>query len=214
MFIYERPVTGLRTILHKGTESQFAPFIGLWGDTMRLSVRISTSDKEATRFDSVATIPEGRWVHVAHVVQLEVVRLFINGILDTKVLLPAFPYFNHEPLYVAKSPFNLGLSMFLDDLKIYSRRLDMTDLATIGEDAFPGIGSQFVRLGCSHCHYGKAVESCEKYYHLCTANELASDAKLVARIMGWIDSDTTNIWAHGYVNGGPEPGVALCCKDW
>jgi len=106
----------------------------------------------------------------------------------------------------------MSLSMYIDNLNIYARRLDKTDISTMGDAAFPGIGSSMVRLGCTTCPLLKAQKSCEEKYHMCDESELASTAKIIARSMGWMNSETT-FWHKNSFDGNGAFKTALCCLD-
>jgi len=214
MFLIEEPATGFRTILNKGTKTS-GVVISMWPETRRLKIRVSLSPTRSQAFDSVSSIAARRWSHVALVLQLDVARLYINGILDSKLILNDAPQSNQEPIFVANDPWQLGIAMFMDDFRIYSRRLRDEEVSMIAGTCFPEYGTDFVRLGCTGCKIVEAFHSCDEFHHVCTRDELESGVLTVARLMGWIDLDMRPfVWTMESQDTSGQVGLTFCCRNF
>jgi len=176
-----------KTLIYKGDSSHPTPGIQIWPDSRKLHVVLTTTTGKQEKVDSTATIPIGRWTHVAVVVDDRLLFVYINGILDHQYLLDAEMSFNDEPVYIANDPYHdgLGLSCFLDDLQIYNKVVSSDDIKSIGGASFPGMAVD-ARLGCQYCTHATAKTACHDGYHLCTQQEYNSGAVLVGRLMGWL----------------------------
>lgn len=218
LFMIQDSVDGdLQTLFHKGRREGdqivAAPSLQLWPDSRRLKVSVSTSPRHKVAVDSRGGVPLRRWTHVAVVVDGRILQIFFNGVLDTEFLLPAPMMPNEDPIYVGNDPWlGNGPVAYLDELRIYRRGLTSEEVQAAGSNAFPGLGSRNIRLGCGNCARAEARASCPEYYRLCERDELRGGGLTMARAMDWIDSSSV-VWEAD--DGGAAEdgtGVGLCCR--
>eukprot|EP00933_Yihiella_yeosuensis_P070613 TRINITY_DN78748_c0_g1_i1.p1 TRINITY_DN78748_c0_g1~~TRINITY_DN78748_c0_g1_i1.p1 ORF type:complete len:413 (-),score=54.49 TRINITY_DN78748_c0_g1_i1:153-1226(-) len=154
-------------------------------------------------FESHSRLRPGRWFHVA-VVRNDAqrrTRLYINGVLDQNYATQGFTSASQGSLFVGGSP-SLAKSgncktssLYLDELKIYSRPLSADEVQAEAASALAGVEPSFVRIGCVDCLLETAMENCPGGYHICTTREMHMGGYQVARTLGLIDKDT-HVWSH------------------
>jgi len=59
----------------------------LWPKERRLHIRLSTDQNPNEGLDSKSVIPMRRWTHIAVSFSLQLLHLYVNGILDNQVIL-------------------------------------------------------------------------------------------------------------------------------
>lgn len=88
IYLLEDSTGQWRSILRKAeTNQQMTPTILLWPKERRLHIRVSTELSANEGLDSKAVIPLRRWTYLCMIFTNQVVRLYVNGILDTEVIL-------------------------------------------------------------------------------------------------------------------------------
>jgi hypothetical protein len=183
-----------RTVFHKGSSSQeMTPSVFLWPKERRLHVRASTQFSWNEGLDSTAVIKLRRWTHLAVVGSGQLLQLFVNGILDSQVILKAPIKYNRGEIYLGKDPWHSGFKGFLDDLRIFNKPLHEEDFRPIAAPTTPLPAVSGVMLGCQLCNYDDALASCRDDYHLCSLEELYSGPFEMARAMGWFRF-TADVW--------------------
>jgi len=205
-----------RVIFRKGdTATDLTPTLLLFPDSRKVHARISTSDPSKNGIDSITSIPLRRWTHVAVSLNYNVIALFINGIKDNEVNLAGEVLLNTGSWYIGKDLFLPGTGMFLDNLKFYGRAMDEKSLQSEASNALPGLGSNFLRLGCKRCEMSKAIEACASTggYHLCRTLELQGGGLMVARAMGYLDMASDNWSAEDSATDVQLQKLGLCCLD-
>lgn len=182
--------------------------------------------------DSHARLQPNRWVHIALVHRHNSgaaeagsgsghLLLYVNGILDARLVLHGRLEQNEYPLYVGGDPFTAeqcGFEMYLDDLRLNSRAVAPHELQAEAAPTLGGVDPSFVHLGCTSCSLEEAVTSCPHTRHVCSALELHTGGYQVAKALGWLASGM-HVWTHAAVaNRGAAPsagaasGLALCCE--
>jgi hypothetical protein len=184
-----------RTILHKGdTLTELTPTIQLWPDSNRLHVRVSTQASWNEGLDSFASLPMGRWTHVAVVVTNQLLQLYVNGQLDTQTVLEGPVVINQGPIYVGGDPWHPAVGCFLDDLQFYRSAQSTSDFISIVQQFVPFYGTEvYAVLGCPSCNYYEAVNSCPASYQLCSMQQLYVGGYWMTRIMGWFNNNN-DLW--------------------
>ena len=88
IFLLKDSTGSWRTILHKGNSARdLTPTIMLWPKERRLHVRLSTDQNPNEGLDSKSIIPMRRWTHITVSFSLQLLHLYVNGILDNQVIL-------------------------------------------------------------------------------------------------------------------------------
>jgi Concanavalin A-like lectin/glucanases superfamily len=137
----------------------------------------------------VSRIAYNRWTHVAVVKQEQKVKLYINGILDSIIIINGASVANNSPLYIGNHPDYVSqceINGYLDELKFYRRALSEGEIQAEGSAAFGTLESSAVHLGCIDCDVFTAKKSCFEGFHLCTSMELHSLAYQIAKTQGWV----------------------------
>mmetsp|Transcript_47970 Transcript_47970/g.104363 ORF Transcript_47970/g.104363 Transcript_47970/m.104363 type:complete len:366 (-) Transcript_47970:29-1126(-) len=217
-------------ILRKGIfetsvqEISNAPVLLYRYQTGQLRAAISTtasvnqSSPEGETLDSNARVVPDRWMHVALVRRGAHLLLYVNGILDATIPLKGEALPNNYPLYIGGDPFTAdrcSRSLYIDDLRAYSRAVAPHDLQAEAAPALGGADPALVRLGCIGCSIREAANSCPKTRHLCTSLELHTGGYQVARALGWL-AGGMHVWSEHAVSakatlGMPTSGLGLCC---
>ncbi|MBI4977123.1 MAG: T9SS type A sorting domain-containing protein [Spirochaetes bacterium] len=121
-----------RHIMHKGNtllERTFSMFLN--PDNNRLHYRISTTSNFSEGGDTASEIPLGVWVHVAYVKQGNVLSIYFNGVKNSSVKLRGAVINNNGPVFIGRDPQQAGPSMTLDDVRVYSRALGSSEIASL-----------------------------------------------------------------------------------
>lgn len=209
-------------------------------NTGKLRAAVSTSVSSAGDgefVESNARLQRNRWIHLAiahHTGTSGSSRLllYVNGILDAKLVLRGVPESNEYPLYVGGDPFtaeDCGFTMYVDEVKMLTRPASPHELQAEAAPAFAGIEPSFTHLGCLSCSLDEAMHSCPATRHICSSLELHTGGYQVARTMGWLTAGS-HVWTHAAVlkarggqehppmvgqapaGTGPSMGLALCCE--
>lgn len=215
---------------------------------LRAAVTTSVSSRGDGEFvDSHARLQPNRWVHIAMVHHHNSgaagsaavaggghLLLYVNGILDARLVMRGNLEENRYPLYVGGDPFTAeqcGFEMYLDELRLHTRAVAPHELQAEAAPALGGVDPSFVHLGCASCSLAEAVTSCPHNRHVCSALELHTGGYQVAKALGWLVSGM-HVWTHASVAkklqaqagagvgaAGKEAvaerasaGLALCCE--
>jgi len=216
IYLLSEPTESFRVIIRKGDgKDDLTPTLMLLPDSNKLHALVSSTDPSKHGVDSYTTIPLRRWTHVALTLKYNVMTIFINGIKDNEAMLTGDVLLNTGAWHVGKDLYLPGTSMYLDNLKIYNHAMDEAALQVEASAALPGLGPNFLRLGCKSCEMRQAIERCASTggYHLCRRLELNGGGLMVARAMGYLDMASEHWEAED-----EEPNVSLeklglCCQD-
>ena len=186
-----------------------------------LKIVITTAgatDKEGESVVSKSKIFPQRWMHIALTKNNKhEIKLYINGILDSKKALKGDVTLNKSPLYIGNVPWFKKECVFpflLDELRIYARALEEDFIQAEASPVLGGISPAFLRLGCVNCLLEEASRKCTKGYRLCTSIELHTGGYQIARGLGLLSWDT-HIWTHSALDNASDyaslKGLGLCC---
>ncbi|MBI4975956.1 MAG: DUF4832 domain-containing protein [Spirochaetes bacterium] len=97
----------------------------------RLRVRMSTLANTNVGFTSRAALPLNTWTHLACVKSNNVLSLYLNGALDSKMILASATFSNTGCIWLGDDPWAAPTAMALDDLRLYSRPLASNEVYAI-----------------------------------------------------------------------------------
>jgi len=124
VFLLPSSIDGWKSLVYKGNSShEMTPAIMLWPRDTRLHVRVSTEKLQNEGLDSVGAIPLKKWTQITITYSGQLLQLYINGMLDSQVILQGNIIINKGPFYLGKDPYHAGAPCFIDNLKFYSGRL-------------------------------------------------------------------------------------------
>ena len=119
-----------RTVMEKGDNATTrTPSIFLWNMDNRLSYRVTTTTNWNSGGDSVGTMPVGKWTHVAIIKAGLDLSLYLNGVLDSRVTLPAPVVHNSNGIVIGSCPGYWPANIRLDDFMIYARAISPVEIA-------------------------------------------------------------------------------------
>jgi len=158
----------------------------LWPQTPRLRLKFGD-----TSLDTLSTLTMGRWTQVTVIKGGGLGRIYINGLLDSQIILGKMPSLDVEgSIYLSGTQWHHGVHAYLDNLGFYSRALSHEDNMAIASFAFPALlgGSSLPSLGCNRCSLQRAMTICGSKVgsHLCSIHELNAYGLLVSRLSGWV----------------------------
>ena len=88
IYLLEDSTGNWRTILSKGNSvEEITPTIMLWPKERRLHVRVSTENFWNEGIESRGIINMKQWVHLSVVISGQMIQLYINGNLDSEIIL-------------------------------------------------------------------------------------------------------------------------------
>mmetsp|Transcript_40843 Transcript_40843/g.81193 ORF Transcript_40843/g.81193 Transcript_40843/m.81193 type:complete len:443 (-) Transcript_40843:118-1446(-) len=206
-----------------------APALMFSRTTRRMRAVITTTMSglsDGEHVDSNARLLPNRWAHVAIVHHgpgtnggASRLLLYINGILDARLLAKGSLEPNQYPLYVGGDPFtadDCGFTVYVDELRAYARALMPHELQAEAAPALAGADPAFVHLGCTSCTLETAMMSCPKDRHICSSLELHVGGYQVARAIGWLTGGM-HVWTSAAVRKHkqlPDPKVEYVrCAD-
>jgi hypothetical protein len=216
IYLLSEPSESWRIIFRKGDkQDDLTPTLMLFPDSNKLHVRVSTTDPSKHGLDSITSIVMRRWTHVAVTLNYNVVSLFINGVKDNEGMLTGEVKLNKGSWHVGKDLFLPGTGMFLDNFKIFDHPKDEAALQVEASSALPGLGPNFLRLGCKSCEMRQAIERCASTggYHLCRRLELNGGGLMVARAMGYLNMASDHWNAEDEEPNVTLEKLGLCCLD-
>ena len=195
LYLLEDSTDNWRTIITKGNNIQeLTPTIMLWPKERRLHVRVSTDMFWNEGIESRGIIGLKQWTFISVVISGQMMQLYINGNLDSQMILKGKVIGNKGDFYIGKDPWRTGTKMYLDDLKIYNTGIGSKQIEAESYFTNPLIGPNYAVLGCEKCTFLEALNSCGNNafgsYHMCSFEELYSGGYLLARKNGWLKFGT------------------------
>jgi hypothetical protein len=121
----DRPATGeWRGVLYKPVAEHDARGLGLWlyPDALKIRVQLFTA-KGPEYADSHRELVPGEWAHVAMVVDPDELYLYLDGHLESAVVLGNPVVGPAGPIYLGRDPTGLGFAGMLDDFRVYATAL-------------------------------------------------------------------------------------------
>merc|ERR1712072_683304 len=215
IFLLEDSKGAWRSVVSRGSgPNDHTPEIMLWPKERRVHARVSTDASVNEGLDSATKLKLKRWTHIAYVCEGKLLQLFINGVKDSEVILKGTPVSNNGTISIGKDAHHAGTKCFIDTFKWYSRALDDKEVRLLADGSLPGVGPQFVQLGCKTCDFETALTSCNEGYHICTTRELYASAFKVAGGMGWLEINN-QVWSRNSTTASPKSDkrLGLCCAD-
>ncbi|OMJ96090.1 hypothetical protein SteCoe_262 [Stentor coeruleus] len=224
VFLTQDSTGDWRSIFHKGSTSQeLTPTVLLWPKERRLHVRASTQFSWNEGLDSVAILRLRRWYMITIVGSGQLLQLYLNGLLDSQVILRGPLKFNRGDIYIGKDPWHSGFKGYFDDLRLYNKPLHEKDLLPLALPAVPITFVSGVMLGCQLCNYDLALSACLDNFHMCSLEELYAGAFEMARSMGWFRF-TAEVWTRNTDDQDTTTSdemqdpdlfkLGLCCRDY
>ncbi|HXA62268.1 MAG TPA: LamG domain-containing protein [Streptosporangiaceae bacterium] len=122
--VTEAPTGEWRGILYKQVTEHDARGFGVWlyPDMLRLRVQLFTA-KGPEYADNRRILRAGEWTHVAVIVDLDEMYVYIDGELDVAVPLPSPVVTPAGPIFLGRDPTGLGFTGLLGDLRVYATAL-------------------------------------------------------------------------------------------
>lgn len=224
MYISKDSTGNWRTIFHKGATSQdLTPAVYLWPKERRLHIKVSTQFNWNEGLDSIALLRLRRWYHVTVIGSGQLLQLYLNGLLDTQVILRGPIKYNRGDIHLGHDQWHSGFNGFIDDLRLYNYPLDSKDIVALASLAIPLSVVSGGMIGCQLCTYNTAVSSCLDNYHMCSLKELYAGKFELAREMGWFRF-TADIWTRNTneqttttADEMQDPDLyklGICCQDY
>jgi len=187
-----------------------------------LKVLVKTANEEAPQGEFVITnarVGSQRWLHIA-VVKLDTkLKVYVNGILDSQILLKSSVEQINSPLYIGNVPWlkdQCDFPFLVDEMRYYNIAVEEDRIQAEASPILGGIEPSFLQLGCMNCSLKEASQSCVEGYRLCTSIELHTGGYQIARSMGWLNWNT-HLWTHGALKTPSDfnnlKGLSLCCAE-
>jgi len=198
LYLLEDSTDNWRTIIAKGNNIQeLTPTIMLWPKERRLHVRVSTDMFWNEGIESRGIIGFKQWTFISVVISGQMMQLYINGNIDSQLILKGKVIGNKGDLYIGKDPWRTGTKMYIDNLKIYNTGISSKQIEAESYFSNPLIGPNYAVLGCEKCTFLDGLDSCGNNafgsYHMCSFEELYSGGYLLARKNGWFKFGT-EVW--------------------
>ncbi|MEW6513263.1 MAG: DUF6701 domain-containing protein [Pseudomonadota bacterium] len=121
-----------RSLIHKGSTDNERTFaMWMYPSSNQMHARISTTSNWNEGINTTsANLPLNTWTHVAYVSSGGILRVYLNGVLDSTQDYAGDSVSNNGPLYLGKDPWYPGFGGELDEFKIFDSALSATDIAT------------------------------------------------------------------------------------
>ena len=220
--------TRLCPLIQRGVDDLFtksfqrAPAIYIDRRKKNIKTYIKTLDVDLVQgetFTSNAIIGSQKWFHFALKKKNNELKLYVNGILDSKMVLKSFAQQNNANLYIGNVPWlkdGCSYGFLIDELRYYNIAISEDYIQAEASPILGSIEPSFIQLGCMNCGLKEAAVSCTDGYHVCTSVELHTGGYQVARNLGWL-SWNTHIWSHSALKNSNDfdklKGLTLCCSD-
>lgn len=205
-------------VIHKGTikdkAQESSPAILINAKNGRIKIVLSTSSSTHSageEFLSNFRLRHHQWYHVAVVRHINVVRLYVDGILDSSFLTEGVTKTNDFPVYIGGTPYSVDVCDFpflLDELKIYNVSIGTDQIQSEASGTLGGLEPSFIYFGCFNCDMNSAILSCPNNYHLCNKVELYLG---VYNVMRKLSLNINNLILP--FSQEKNEGIGICCAD-
>lgn len=197
-----------------------SPAIYLDREEKTLNLRFSTSsisDPEGELIISNTKLNFSRWIHIGLIKNNNGVKLYMNGVLDSELILKGSLIDNIGDIYIGGVKWLKQFCQFpflIDEFKFYNKAISPDYFKAETSGVLSNLNSDNFKYGCKDCSIDDALKSCSSDYRLCSLIELNSGGYQVSRSLGWSDWKT-QIWSYSAAldkdNFNGIKGFALCC---
>lgn len=203
-----------RNIISRNNYASQAPTLLLYPGNNKLSVRVSATDSLTEGMTSNSAIPLRRWTQITVVALKRILKLYINGMLDSSISLRGELVQNSGDIFIGKAIDLPGFKGYIDDVKLYNYAISTKEIPAFVSPSLTGLDAPFkVQLASTLCTFQEATISglCPLGCKLCTLDQLYRNAAHAARINGWMHH-SNQIWHKGVYNAlNNDKRVLLCC---
>ena len=205
-------------IIYKGNEKENSFSISINKENKQFLININGINIEE-KFESQSKIVLQKWTHISLIKNKNKLSLYINGILDTLILLKdEIIKSNDNSIFIGNVLWlkEICTSEFMiDEIRFYKKALDEDYIQAEASPSLGGIEPSFIKIGCLDCTLEKADSNCNEGYKLCTSLELHTGGYQIAKSLGLINSETY-VWTHNALEkenkDKDKKGLGLCCK--
>lgn len=197
-----------------------SPAIYLDREEKTLNLRFSTSsitDPEGELIISNTRLNFSRWIHIGLIKNNNGVKLYMNGVLDSELILKGSLIDNTGDIYIGGVKWLKQFCQFpflIDEFKFYNKAISADYFKAETSGVLSNLNSENFKYGCKDCTIDDAIKSCSSDYRLCSLIELNSGGYQVSRSLGWSDWKT-QLWSYSAAldkdNFNGIKGFALCC---
>ena len=131
----DEPATGeWRGVLYKPVAEHDARGLGLWlyPDALKIRAQLFTA-KGPEYADSHRELGLGEWAHVALVVDPDELYLYLDGELESAVVLENPVVTPAGPINLGRDPTGLGFAGLLDDFRVYATALSEEQVRALAD---------------------------------------------------------------------------------
>jgi hypothetical protein len=139
LYFTDLPQTGYDHIFNKGNNEYAGNgtatvnncpglYLGSDNQSALLHLMIDTTNNDTPSVIDISNIPLNKWVHVAIRVKNTIVDVYVNGIIDSRILLPNVPKQNYDNVFICQ---NGGFNGNLSALRYYNSALNIFDINSI-----------------------------------------------------------------------------------
>jgi YVTN family beta-propeller protein len=187
-------------LLHKGSNDQQRTF-SIWvrPSDNRLSYGLSTSSNAQLSGLSNNALPLGTWTHIVYVKQVNQLKLYLNGRLDSITAISGEVLANSGDLYVGASPWRAGALGFYDQVSIYHRQITALEIESLYKKSFPNfeMEEQVERFGSPQTVTGTVAGKliAGKALRIDSSNDIGLIANSI-NFAGYAADFTVSFWVH------------------
>jgi len=104
---------------------------GLWLEANNRKYMFQQSGANFLNVYGKSLVPENQWIHLAVTIEKDLVRVYLNGVLDAEEKRPGSPPMTDAPLGISMACYHQSLVGQLDDARIYRRALTADEIKTL-----------------------------------------------------------------------------------
>ena len=230
------------SIVQKGKDDIYSkkfkrtPSIILDRKLLNLVIKIKTTNKkfpEGEEIVSKSRITNKRWINITVTKDENMVKLYVNGVLDSELQLDEYTEENETSLYLGSVPWLNGKCDFpflIDNMKYYNNVISGDELESEVSGLFGGLETPVLKIGCNNCLLAETIKECTKLnspdlklfntYRLCTSMEMHVGGYQIVRSLGLLmDSYDTYIFTYSALKNKNDAkyrtlkGLGLCCSE-
>lgn len=198
-----------------------SPAIYLDREEKTINLRFTTSsisDPEGELIVSKTKINFSRWIHIGIIKSNNGVKLYMNGILDSEIILKGNEVENQGDIYIGGVKWLKQFCQFpfmIDEFKFYNKAISSDYFKAETSGVLSNLNSDNYKYGCNSCTLEEAIKSCDSDFRLCSLIELNSGGYQISRSLGWTNWKTL-LWSYSASLDNKEnfkniKGFGLCC---